>query len=73
MKANYVLPDEGDPLFDRIDYIELPRHECAPLVEQYVVMFTFCQLPKKTKKRQNKILVFYGYTGLFIFFIFLNY
>ncbi|XP_041363926.1 YLP motif-containing protein 1-like [Gigantopelta aegis] len=35
MKANYVLPDEGDPLFDRIDYIELPRHECAPLVEQY--------------------------------------
>lgn len=34
MKANYCLPDEREGLFDRIDYIELPREKLVPLIEQ---------------------------------------
>ena len=34
MKANFILPEERDNLFDRIDFIELPREKVVPLVEQ---------------------------------------
>jgi hypothetical protein len=33
MKANYVLPEDRDGLFDRIDYIELPKEKVMSLVE----------------------------------------
>ncbi|KAL8609349.1 hypothetical protein ACOMHN_008143 [Nucella lapillus] len=36
MKANFSIPDERDNLFDRIDFIELPREKVVPLMEQYV-------------------------------------
>lgn len=34
MKANFSLPEERDNLFDRIDFIELPKEKVVPLVEQ---------------------------------------
>ncbi|XP_076455157.1 uncharacterized protein LOC143289849 [Babylonia areolata] len=36
MKANFSVPEERDNLFDRIDFIELPRDKVVALVEQYV-------------------------------------
>ena len=33
MKANFVLPEKSENLFDRIDFIELPQEQVAPLVQ----------------------------------------
>ncbi|VDI10442.1 heterogeneous nuclear ribonucleoprotein U-like protein 1 [Mytilus galloprovincialis] len=35
MKANFKLPDVNDHLFDKIDYVELPREASVKLVERY--------------------------------------
>lgn len=34
MKGNFKLPAENDDLFDRIDFIELPRDKCQVLVDR---------------------------------------
>lgn len=33
MKANYVLPHDGEDFVDEIWWIELPREQCIPLVQ----------------------------------------
>lgn len=35
MKLNFKLPDVNDHLFDKIDYVELPRDQCVKLVDRY--------------------------------------
>ena len=37
MKSNFSLPEDRDNLFDRIDYVELPKDVVLQLVRQYVL------------------------------------
>lgn len=34
MKSNFKLPDDNDPLFDSIEYVELPKRDVQTLVER---------------------------------------
>ena len=36
MKANFKLPEDNDPLFDSIEYVELQKREIQALLERYV-------------------------------------
>ena len=34
MKANYVVPSDHEPFVDEVLWVELPKEQCVPLVQQ---------------------------------------
>ena len=41
MKANYVLPSEGEPFIDEIMWVELPREQAVPLIQKWVFIYKY--------------------------------
>lgn len=37
MKSNFKLPDDNDPLFDSIEYVELQKRDVQALVERFEI------------------------------------
>lgn len=44
MKSNFKLPEDNDPLFDSIEYVELQKRDVQALIERLTLYYRYAMM-----------------------------